>query len=454
LIIRLTSWLKPLIASRPWENRYAQGAAKLAGSVLLAQIIAFIGGLILARYLYPPATQDLVASFLWLINTLTPLATLRYDVGIIMPKSDRAASQVFRLSIVTTLLMPCMSIPVILLCGQLGYGQWASLLWIPPTIFAQGLTNTFIGWCNRMHFFGMQSTTKIILAALYPAFAALACLIWGAHSANLPAAYSLATIAGAAIFAAALGRTGTFPKLALRWPNWRALSKTAYRYRQLPLLSVPGYTLNMASVAVLVASLQSFTPGTSASFNLVFQILRVPAVLIGMAVGQVFTAKAATLVSDASALRRLTLRSMAALTMLAIPFALTFSWFGPYIFGLVYGDAWREAGDFSRWLAWGAATGLVTTPLAMIPTLLHSNRIGLVISALIAIARCSVGWLATQGVSPWTVVIGCTLVDIGAAVVFVLFVFWLLYRQAKQTPKKVSINKSAHRLDNRANMLH
>lgn|GEM_PF-3365432 len=425
------SRVQALISARPWRSAYTQGAAKLASSVLLAQVISFLGGLLLARYLYPPATQDLVAGFLWLVNSLVPLVTLRYDVGIVMPRGDRSASQVFRLSFLSAVAVPLLAIPAVILCGAMGWGHWSSLLWIPPTIFGLGLTNTFIGWCNRRHFFGMQSTTKVILAALYPAFAALACVWVGARPTNLPAAYGLATLCGAAIFAVSLHRTGTLPDLAWRRLDWRMLWKTARRYRQLPLVSMPSYTLNMASVAVLVTSLQVFTAGTCASFNLVFQILRVPAVLLGMAVGQVFTARAATLVSQPAALRRITLGTMGGLTLLAIPFALVFVWFGPFLFTLVYGEAWREAGEFSRWLAWGAASGLVTTPLAMLPTLLHANRGQFGLTIIIATARCGVGWMATRGASPWQVVVGCTLVDLAAAAFFLLFVLWLLHRQSK-----------------------
>lgn len=429
MTIRLTSWLKPLIASRPWNNRYSQGAAKLAGSVLLAQVIAFIGGLILARYLYPPATQDQMARFLWLINTLTPLCTLRYDIGIVMPKGERGAIKVFQLSFLSSMLTALLAVPAVVLCGIQHYDTWSSLLWVPCTILAQGVTNTFIGWCNRRHFFGMQSTTKVILAACYPLLAAGACLLWGANPANLPAAYSLAAVLGAGVFAIALHRTSTLPTVLWRYRDWRRLWTTAYSYRQLPLLSMPSYTINMASFVVLINALQSFTAGTSASFNLVFQILRVPAVLVGMAVGQVFTAKAATLINQPAALAKLTLATVGGLTALAVPFALTFVFFGPFGFTCIYGPAWREAGEFSQWLAWGAASALIATPLGILPTLLHSNRAQFFLTLVIASARCSVGWMASQGASPRAIIIGSTVVDVAATVVFLLFVFWLLHRQ-------------------------
>lgn len=410
----------------PWRNRYTQGAAKLAFSVMLAQGITFIGSLILARFFYPPETQDQMAGFLWLVYTLTPLATMRYDIGIVMPKGERGAGQIFRLSVLSALVLAGLSIPVIIICGILNFGPWSNLLWVPVSILTQGFTNTFIGWCNRRHFFGMQSTTRVILAAFYPLLAVIFFFIWGPHAPNLPAAFTLASLLGATIFALLLHRTGTLPSLSWASLQWRRLIHTASRYRHLPLLNVPSYTLSMTSLVVLVSSLQHFSAGTSASFNLIYQILRVPSMLVGMAIGQVFTAKAATLLGNSRELRRLTLITISGLSVLAVPFGLLFTFWGESIIALVYGPAWSDAGAFSRWLVWGAACALITTPLSVAPTLLHGNRGQLIITLIIASSRCLLSWLTIRGDSPWLLIIGSTCIDIVSAILFVGLVLWLL----------------------------
>lgn len=428
----VTAALVKLWSLRPWQSDYTRGAAQLASSVLAAQIIALAGGTLLAR-LYFPASQDLVTSFIWIINSVMPLITLRYDVGIVMPKSESCASQLFRLSILCALVVPMAAVPVVLACGWLGWGKWASLLWIPPTLLGLGLTNTFIGWCNRRRFFGMQSTSKIILAAVYPILATTAWLFNGEVPGHLTASFCLATLCGAATFALLLHRTGTVPRLSWSRTRWRNLWHTARSFLRLPLFSVPSYFLNMASLAVLVTSLQVFSAGTSSSFNLVFQVMRVPAVLLGLAVGQAFTSKSATLVDNLGKLRLLTLGTMGALSLIALPFAATFTWAGPTLFAWVYGEPWREAGEFSRWLAWGAAAGLIATPLSMLPILLRANFIQLLLTFIIAVARCAVAWMAHQGASAWTVVIGSTVIDLCAAALFLLLVLWLL--RSRRSPR-------------------
>jgi O-antigen/teichoic acid export membrane protein len=182
----------------------------------------------------------------------------------------------------------------------------------------------------------------------------------------------------------------------------------------------------MISLVVLVSSLQHFSAGTSASFNLIYQILRVPAMLVGMAIGQVFTAKAATLLGHSRELRRLILVTICGLSVLAIPFGLLFTFWGESIIALVYGPAWSDAGAFSRWLVWGAACALITSPLNVAPSLLNGNRGQLFLTIGIAGSRCLLSWLTVRCDSPWMLVIGSSCVDVVATMLFVWFVLRLL----------------------------
>jgi O-antigen/teichoic acid export membrane protein len=443
LFFRFLSSVRLFVGQSPWRNRYTQGAAKLAFSVMLAQGITFLGSLILARFFYPPETQDQMAGFLWLFYTLTPLSTMRYDIGIVVPKGERGASQIFRLSVLSALVLAGVSIPVIIVCGLLNFGSWSNLLWVPVSILTQGFTNTFIGWCNRRHFFGMQSTTRVILAAFYPLLAVIFFIIWGPRAPNLPAAFTLASLLGATIFALLLHRTGTLPSLSWASLQWRRLIHTATRYRHLPLLNVPSYTLNMISLVVLVSSLQNFSAGTSASFNLIYQILRVPAMLVGMAIGQVFTAKAATLLGNSRELRRLILVTLCGLSVLAIPFGLLFTFWGKSIIALVYGPAWSDAGAFSCWLVWGAACALITSPLNVAPSLLNGNRGQLILTIVIAGSRCLLSWFTIRGESPWLLVIGSSCIDVVATMLFVWFILKLVKTPATPPPLQPA-TASAH----------
>jgi O-antigen/teichoic acid export membrane protein len=149
-----------------------------------------------------------------------------------------------------------------------------------------------------------------------------------------------------------------------------------------------------------------------------------------MAIGQVFTAKAATLLGNSRELRRLILVTLCGLSVLAIPFGLLFTFWGKSIIALVYGPAWSDAGAFSCWLVWGGACALITTPLSVAPTLLQGNREQLILTIVIAGSRCLLSWLTIRCDSPWLLVIGSTCIDVFSTMLFVGFVLWLLKRPA------------------------
>lgn len=412
-------------------SRYVRGSMGMAGGVLLSQFIAFVGGLVLAR-LYPAATQDAYAAFVALVTTVVPIATLRYDVGVVMPEEEENAADVFRLSlflaVATSMACAVVVVPGVLL----GWKGWSQLGWLPFTLLAQAASASIIGWCNRRHFFAMQTTAKVVQAAAFPLLAAVAWWQGGSVPGHLTAAYALASIFGAVMITYALRRTGAAP--GLRPGDFVAsrMLAQARRYRLLPGVNLPMYAVNMASLATLVWSLQYFPSGTSACFMLVMQILRVPVVLLGMSIGQVFTARAARLMEQPAGLRRVALRTGAGLGLAGLGLAVFFALFGPWIFTTAYGQDWRQAGEFSQWLGWGAGAGLVITPFAMVPTLLHSNTGQLLLTLVAAAARLAVAWWGVVTKSASTIVVGASIIDVVSAAAFIAYLAWLLRRHSAQ----------------------
>ncbi|MFN0128175.1 MAG: lipopolysaccharide biosynthesis protein [Verrucomicrobiales bacterium] len=422
------SWRLRLLELR--DSRYFRGSMGLAGGVLLAQGIAFAGGTVLAR-LYVKETQDAYAAFVALVTTVVPIATLRYDVGVVMPEDEEDGADVFRLSVLLALAASVLSVAVVVLGGLFGWQTWSHLGWLPPALLAQAVSASVIGWCNRRHFFAMQTTAKVVQAAAFPLLAGVAWWYGGAVPGHLTAAYALASVLGALIIAYALARTGTAPRLRPGVFVLNRLVAQARRYRLLPLVNLPMYAVNTASLGTLVWSLQYFPSGTSACFMLVMQILRVPVVLLGMSIGQVLTARSARLISQPQQLRRLALRTAMGLTLAGMALAVFFSLFGPWTFTLVYGQGWRQAGEYSQWLSWGAGAGLVTTPFAMLPTLLHSNTGQLVLTVIVALARAAIAWWGVTHSSDSIIVIGASVIDVLGAAAFLAYLAWLLHRAAR-----------------------
>ena len=156
---------------------------------------------------------------------------------------------------------------------------------------------------------------------------------------------------------------------AFRAARWNTVWNAAVRYRHFPFLSSGSSLLGVAAYSLpplLMAQL--YGPKTLGWFALGDRVLGAPAVLIGQAVSQVYCVEAAALnTADPNALLGLFMRSVKRLLLLGfIPF-LTFLFFGPILFGFIFGQSWREAGVYARWLAAMHYVAFVSWPLT--PTL-------------------------------------------------------------------------------------
>ena len=141
------------------------------------------------------------------------------------------------------------------------------------------------------------------------------------------------------------------------------------RYRRFPLISAGSALVNTAGYVVpslLFAHL--YGPKVLGWFALVDRVLGIPAVLVGQAASQVYMGEAARLANtDPRALQRLFSQTLKGFLWIgALPCGLLLL-LGPWVFAMVFGDEWREAGEFARLLALMHYVGFAVWPL--MPTL-------------------------------------------------------------------------------------
>jgi O-antigen/teichoic acid export membrane protein len=129
--------------------------------------------------------------------------------------------------------------------------------------------------------------------------------------------------------------------------------EAVFRYRKFPAFGLAS-VLTHAGFSVLPAVLLTRFYGLQEAgwYGLVNQMLVVAAGLIGLAIAQVYLSNAAQLAhSSPFQLRSLFLRtSRAAMVLGLAPFLLLTFW-GPSLFGFVFGAKWLEAGRYAQLLS-------------------------------------------------------------------------------------------------------
>jgi O-antigen/teichoic acid export membrane protein len=138
----------------------------------------------------------------------------------------------------------------------------------------------------------------------------------------------------------------------------------AKRYRRFAFMSTPSALMNTIGLrAPLLILLFAFGTDVGGQYALAERVAILPVTLIAAAVSQVYYSHAAPLARrQDDALRSMFLRTTRSLALLAIAPMIIVVLAAPFLFGLVFGEDWTQAGIYSAILAPWFYVTLITNP--------------------------------------------------------------------------------------------
>ena len=375
----------------PAPSRATSGLLRATVTLLmggaLAQLVPLLLGPVLAR-LFTPQAFGVFTTFSTVAATVAVVACGRYEFALPMARDEDEAAVLLALCVRIGLLVLVLSVPLAALLNMTGH---LPLPWLLPlAVAAAGALQLLIMWSNRAQRFRALAISRVLQyggAALLQV--ALGVALWGA--ARQPAG---AEAAWALVIAPVI--SGVLAMLVLVQPapagGWRALlparahpgmqqamRQVAVKFRDFPLLNTPHAFLGALQDALAVAMLVAFSGHAAAGFwGLGLRYLKAPATLVGSAVSQaLYPRLAGAQPADA---QRAVRQIMALLGVVALGLMLVLMVAGPWLFRLVFGAAWQEAGELARALAPYIAVHFVAAPLAVVTMAWKAQRWALLLS--------------------------------------------------------------------------
>jgi O-antigen/teichoic acid export membrane protein len=143
------------------------------------------------------------------------------------------------------------------------------------------------------------------------------------------------------------------------------------RYADFPLMRMPQNLLNGFTASVPLLLLASYSNVDAAGFyTLAVTVVAAPMRLIGSSVSTVLYPHISRLILDGRSSRRALIGATSWLIVAGFPPLVATIVFGPAIFAALFGEQWREAGQYASWLAIPAYFQLVSQPvIAAVPAL-------------------------------------------------------------------------------------
>lgn len=369
------------IAGAPHEKgtSFGDDVLKLVSGTTAAQALSILAAPLMTR-LYAPDAYGTLALFTSITSVLGVLACVRYELSIMLPRSDEEATNLLAVSLAFATLVSALTIPLIWwgrdpLLRWLNAAELAPYLWlVPPAVFVGGAFMALNYWNSRTRQFGRLSAARVTSGV------ATTSAMLGAGYAGHATAGSMigASVGGQAIATAVLGAQvwRDDGQMFRRTVHWRQMLSGVKRYRKFPLFSAGAGLLNTASWQLPAFLLFRFFSSTVVGYYaLGFRILQMPMTLIASAIAQVFFQRAseahvqgklASLVEDT--LRRLVMIGLFPTLMLTLV--------GRDLFAIVFGLKWAEAGVYTQILSLWALVWFISSPMSVLFSVLEKQEVG------------------------------------------------------------------------------
>lgn len=375
---------------------------RLVSGTGLAQVITLLAAPILTR-LYAPEAFGVAALFASITGIMGVLACMRYELAIVLPDNDREAANLLAVSLVMTVIMAGLTIPVI------GYGSdqilaWVNMpelapyLWlIPLAVLANGFFMALNYWNTRTKHF-----TRLSIARVTSQVAATGSSL-GLGLAGYASGGSLiaASLGGQAVATTVLGGqiwrdNGRYIFSSV---TWREMWTGVKRHKKLPLYSTWGALINTASWQLPVLLLGAFFSPTIVGFySLGFRILQMPMGLIGGSIAQAFLQRASEARKDGT-IGSLVILLLEKLLIVCLVPMLLLAIIGEDVYIVFFGERWAEAGVYTQILSVWAALWFISSPLSSVVIVFEKMEKELVLSSLsfiLRIAAIAIGGLLQE----------------------------------------------------------
>jgi O-antigen/teichoic acid export membrane protein len=370
------------IESKLLGSRFVRRLTTLSGGFLLGQLLILASSPILTR-LFTPAEFGVYAVFTALTGIFGNVLSMRYELAVPIAKGDRDAAALTSVAVLCVVASCAVASPLAWagadwLARTTEMPELASLLWaVPVTIVLLSTAETASYWSVYRGTFRLNALGRLVQAAVQSGLQVLFGLL-GFTAAGMVLGYGLGYLVRLGFMLVSFSPTD---RLLLVRPQWPVAWRKACENWQYPAFSAPSALLE-ASTQLLppIFLAMLFGPTLAGLFALGQRLMGLPIRLFAQAARQVFLGEAAQ--REPAAIFRLFKRTSLLFLSLGIGGMAPVLIAGPALFALVFGEAWRPAGEIVQLLVPLYLTRFVVTPVSQTLNILGRQKLHLVSSSL------------------------------------------------------------------------
>lgn len=369
--------LRALRAVKNGKSDFLRNVLTLMTGTTLAQAIPIAAMPLLTR-MYTPEDFGVLALYMSLAGMISVIITARYEVAVMLPEREEDAASLVMLSICIAGTISLALLAVVFLYNESfqtllnnkAIGPWLYLL--PITVFVTGVWQALNYWNNRAKQFKRLAVSRVAQGG---GMTVAQFVLSGLAAGGLVVGYLAGQVGGLLVF---LTRTWREDRKVLSQVSATTMLDNARRYSKFPKYSTTGALLDNAAVQMPVLMLSKFYDTHIVGiFSLTFRALNLPMSLIATSFSQVLFQRFVVLQREnPDRLAPFVLKLFLGLLGLMVPLVAFVWFFGPDLFALVFGETWRQAGDYATILIFAVAIRFAVSPLSTVLAMDHNIKIG------------------------------------------------------------------------------
>ena len=326
------------------RSEFSKNVLTLMTGTTIAQAIPIAISPILTR-IYTPEDFGVFALFIAIVALLATLTTGQYDLAVMLPKYEKNALHIVRLSLFINTVFSSIIFLILFIFfdffqSLLGTNSLGNLLFlIPFAVFLTGCYQTLNYWLNRKKQYKVLSTNKII-QSLTNSSSSVTLGIQDLGRDGLIISQLLAQ----ALIVALLMRKIKVGVILQGFSKLKVFA-VAKRYIKFPKITMMQSFFNTATMQVPVLIISSFFTLKDAGFySLANRVIASPISIVSSSLFQVFYQSFSTQKEKQKFYKRKFIKINA---MLLVPFILLWVFLEP-IFGFIFGGEWMVAGVYAQ----------------------------------------------------------------------------------------------------------
>ena len=417
------------LSERLMQSHFLKSVATLAGGTALAQAIPILSSPILTR-IYTPENFGVLAVFMAIVSSLAPAVCGKYEVAMVLPRSNRQGLDLFGIALWFALVLSLLFLFIVIFFSDsilsiLKAQNLSGWIYLAPIfLFLTGLVTAMNYFANRQQDYAIMAKSKMVRALTV----ALISIILGI--AGLGAFGLLSGVITGLLFAVGYLFYQYRGHLAQSFLKWNLSKRTLLkRYRRYPLYSATSSLLDGITMSLPVFFLAHYFPETIVGyFALVIRVGNTPLSFISISVSQVNLKKVVDLVNTRQDVQPYLLKLTGGLLLFVLPLTIIFIIVSPDLFAYLFGEKWREAGHYMQILMPAMAVKFVASTLSSTLGATQNNHLGMIWKLTSFVISLAVfAWFAPKG----NVILFFKAVAIMDIALY-LFCYFLVWKAAKQ----------------------